>query len=112
MVRAKVAEAIAKIKNGTLAFKVLNSEGLNSDEEHCPREYRQVFSLERKPGRTERPRYACRQERFTLSSAKTAPARQQLIANLAGLETPDSGSLHIDSLPVSFRSPAEAMKRG
>ncbi len=26
MVRAKVAEAIAKIKNGTLAFKVLNSE--------------------------------------------------------------------------------------
>jgi len=35
-----------------------------------------------------------------------------LMRILAGLETLDSGSLRIDSLPVSFRSPADAMKLG
>ncbi|MHB9153106.1 MAG: ABC transporter ATP-binding protein [Spirochaetales bacterium] len=35
-----------------------------------------------------------------------------LVRILAGLEKPDSGSLLIDALPVSFKSPAEAMKRG
>ena len=35
-----------------------------------------------------------------------------LMRILAGLETPDSGSILIDSLPVAFRSAAEASKRG